>query len=856
VEVHRLDVADDAGHQEVLYLRARRGVAVVEGHRAGAPRPALRFDDVPALCGVGGHRLLGDGVAAQLHGANDVGVVVAVPGGDDDAVGLLLGDHAVEVRVRVRGRVRPLLARGLHGQAKAALVAVAQPDEHGAVGILLGNGLQVHAGTAAEADDRVSLLLCHVNSSTADIGSRHRVRFSAASASAALLVGHGGAWQNGAMSTSAQTPPVERPATSVRPNDRAAWAWLLLALVAVTPLVCLHSYNNPRLFAESKAFWVRTVGLAAAVAWLVARGDGGRWPRLLLPAGLYGAAAVLSVPGSASPIPSLHALGDLGVGICVFLLAWSLGRECAGRERIARAVALPIGIVAAYSLAQHLGWDLLDLKVHGAESSATFENRAVLGNYLMAALPFAVAAAVTGRRGRWGFAAVSVLGAVALVFTKTRGAWLGAGGAAAYVAVAVALRGTWSGVWKWAAGGVGAAAAGVALMMAVVPGGAGLSARLEAALRPDDPSALGRVAMWGVALDVARAGPWRGCGIGAYRVAREAFEGERITRTGRTEAQRRAIAAGGLSIHAHNDYLQVFAETGAIGAACFAVLAAWAGWRLVRTVGDAGAGAVSLAAGASLVALGVHALLHYPLQAPSTRLLFWIALGLVAGRQGVLPGTRGRAVPGGVVLGLAGCVLWADVCFAGYVLDHLSGKALRQGRRTAAERTARMAVRLRPFDARMYNNLAAVYQAGNADAAALEWFEKAIALRPYRAKYHRGRGVALVKLGRFREAIGAFDAAVRLRPRFAEAYEGRGVAKRALKRDKAAVGDLAQAVALSPRFVNAWFQLGVARLVTGDLREGRRALEETLRLDPAHVDARELLNRLSKPKTPPPERSP
>ena len=58
---------------------------------------ALRVEDRAALLLVGGHRLFGDHVAAQLHRADDVLVVRAVLGGDDHHVGLGLADHAVEI---------------------------------------------------------------------------------------------------------------------------------------------------------------------------------------------------------------------------------------------------------------------------------------------------------------------------------------------------------------------------------------------------------------------------------------------------------------------------------------------------------------------------------------------------------------------------------------------------------------------------------------------------------------------------------------------------------------------------------------------------------------------------------------
>ena len=88
VEVHREHLADDAGHEQVLDLGARRRVAVVEGDPHVRPVLLLRVDDALALLRVGGHRLLGDHVAAQLHRPADVVRRGGVLGGDDHAVRL------------------------------------------------------------------------------------------------------------------------------------------------------------------------------------------------------------------------------------------------------------------------------------------------------------------------------------------------------------------------------------------------------------------------------------------------------------------------------------------------------------------------------------------------------------------------------------------------------------------------------------------------------------------------------------------------------------------------------------------------------------------------------------------------
>ena len=80
-----------------------RRPSVVEGHPQLSARSLDGVHDEIALVGVNRHRLLGDGVASQLHGPYDVLVVVGVDGGHDHDVGARLLDHPVEVVGAVGG---------------------------------------------------------------------------------------------------------------------------------------------------------------------------------------------------------------------------------------------------------------------------------------------------------------------------------------------------------------------------------------------------------------------------------------------------------------------------------------------------------------------------------------------------------------------------------------------------------------------------------------------------------------------------------------------------------------------------------------------------------------------------------
>ncbi len=175
-----------------------------------------------------------------------------------------------------------------------------------------------------------------------------------------------------------------------------------------------------------------------------------------------------------------------------------------------------------------------------------------------AALRAGLAAAV------YALLAAIILGG--LVASYGRGAWLGFG-AAAGVMVFFAPRRRWQAVALLAAGG--SLVAGL-WFAGLVP--AGIQARVNNAVdefigfgdvrgvpvSTDNFAIVERLAHWQAALSMAQAHPWLGVGLGNYDVAYAAHG---------VPSWPRSLG------HAHNDYLNVLAETGLVGLTAY--LAGW-----------------------------------------------------------------------------------------------------------------------------------------------------------------------------------------------------------------------------------------------------------------------------------------
>ncbi len=151
LEVHREHVADDAAHQQVLHLRARGRVAVVEQHAHVLLVALAGVEDALRLLGRGRQRLLGDAVAAGVERAHDVVIVIGIGAGDDHAIRLRLLDHLVEVGRQVLLRLGAVGGDELRRRLEAALVRVAHRDQLVVVLERLGDRGEVHARARSHA---------------------------------------------------------------------------------------------------------------------------------------------------------------------------------------------------------------------------------------------------------------------------------------------------------------------------------------------------------------------------------------------------------------------------------------------------------------------------------------------------------------------------------------------------------------------------------------------------------------------------------------------------------------------------------------------------------------------------------
>ncbi len=299
----------------------------------------------------------------------------------------------------------------------------------------------------------------------------------------------------------------------------------------------------------------------ALAAWFAARAleGGAAWRFTGVEFGLlaFVIAALVSVLRASCKLAAIdQAMGFLACALMFVLIVNSLGR--ATLLRLLSSTAFALGVCALFQYlvifpqtrAEYPGLQIdVSRRLEAREVMATFFYPNTFGGFLALALPFLAGslldARAAGARALWPLAAAAGIAAVAMVLTGSTGAWAALGiGAAAFAA-------------RWATRRRGRSWAVAAGLAAALLGAAAIAAALPR-LAERSPSLRNRQAYWTAAVRIFKTAPVLGVGLDQYQDCYPEHKPETPQETRK----------------AHNDYLQIPAETGLAGLLAFlAVLA-------------------------------------------------------------------------------------------------------------------------------------------------------------------------------------------------------------------------------------------------------------------------------------------
>lgn len=660
-----------------------------------------------------------------------------------------------------------------------------------------------------------------------------------------------------------------------RVGERIAW-WLLLALLALLPLVFAPTTIEVYILPKAGLLWVLAFGAAALV--VLSDLQRGLVRVVEKPGGRALAGLCIAAVGATvlSPIPFVSLLGAFTrreglLTLLSYVLIYVLVLRLATTERRVTqclwALVLPVVPTAVYAAAQALGFEFareLNPTRAAVRAFGALGNADLLGVYAALMLPVLTAIFLRWRGGRRTYVGAAIFADIAaLLLSYYRGAWLGAAiGMAAMVSLVgmPVLRRRLKELLL-VLGILGLAvlvALGVRTLKGASPVPESFAGRAASIVRVSEGTAATRLEVWPRALGLVARRPLLGFGPESFRGQFMPIRGKRIVKLEGTARWDRP----------HNSLLYLATSVGLVGLAfCVSFLAAaLAAVIKARHVQDA-----TLALGLVAGAIGGLASEFFVLSGPSTTPLILAVLGLavasadlcghesVTWREVRVPPIAAVVAAALIMIILLG-VSWAaaesflgdyyadigraatsrgdetqaigawdrSVAHAWWINDYRWRAALgweRAGLRSAnyaylarGAEILRDGLKIDPFDEEAHILLGEIYRymatltGRRTMALAARSYRKALRLDPWSPAAHGGLARVLYLQGDYRGAVAQATAALEFDSRNADLLY--------------------------------WMGWSYVRL--GNARQARVSFERALRLDPTFGSAREALQQLGR----------
>ncbi|MCS6771655.1 MAG: O-antigen ligase family protein [Kiritimatiellae bacterium] len=603
-------------------------------------------------------------------------------------------------------------------------------------------------------------------------------------------------------------PSPKRRRRSPLPRSRSIYEWAALALVGLCPIAGIWLYGAIPLWAYGPMMALAFVGCALywARPLFFDRAEPAQCPPAFGGLALFLAYGALLILRSEARYEAFLEMLKLACHVFAFQFWFGLARE-QGRWRILLALLLLSGtLMAWYAIVQHANGSRMVLLV---ERPAQYEMRASgaficpnhFANFLAMLVPTSIAL-MTARGAGAALRILAVYSAVVLLppiyLSASRSAWIGLGAGITVTLALLGLRKSRSrAIVLLLVTPLALAAVGVAVW-AFSPL---VQERVADALRGNV-----RLNLWRDTWTMIRDNPWFGWGPGQYRWIYPQY----------WHFLKMHIDPE----HAHNDYLQLVAEFGAVGAVLLLSALAWALIRLVAVIqnsdSERGAALIAGFAGAC-AASAAHAMFDYNFH------LFGNVQVLAA-----LGGVTCATLVGGGHLRPRPCIGSGKISALAAAVVMLAFAVL-SARASAAEIFTARGDRNR--QKARFESAVAAYRA-------------ALRVEPRKGAAHRGIGLVRIAQARWNldaesrtrqldEAIERFERALKLNPRDLDAQFGLVRVAQMRERADEALARLRDLVRQAPYHSGYWFELGLHLRSMRDYAGALQAFETARSLEPS-----------------------
>ena len=640
------------------------------------------------------------------------------------------------------------------------------------------------------------------------------------------------------------------------PRSRRIGRVGILALFGLVPLALWGDLYTFGLL--PKRLLVQSVLAAIALLWVLDVHNGlvppPRRTRLHLPLALYLLFMAVAFTRATNPVASLVDLAHQLTFVLLFIVALNTFPVASIPDLL--RVGAGVGIlVSLIGILESRGVAMPPFLVSNGRPSATFAYRNFAAAYLIMNIPLALALWVKGRDLRDLCLGAVSTGAmlVFLVYTRTRGAWLGLAGAALATALLIGYA-----RWRWGATfGLSKiplrTRPGPGISVAVLILTAGLSslpphiasrgsraidekkvAVVDALASVASPGAdRGRLDLWRHSLEIIRDHPVLGVGPGNWKVAYPRYSGGDM------------MASDSAPERPHNDLLWIASEIGLPGLACYLWLlcaAAAAGIRVLRRPASPERALYAVAFGAGLLAMLGHGLVSFPRELAETSLLFWTGLAVLAlldspqpppmkKAPSVPPLVRWALYPIPALLFLSAYMTWdRHIEFDRHYLRALQYH--KGGDFASASREADAALKYGAFDSQAFLLLGDGQQAMGALRAAGDTYREGLRYHPDSIQLLGALGTVHARQGNLDRAEGYYEKVLKIYPDYYQMYNNLGGVYQKRGDLNAAIASYRKVLTRDSRHLDAHTNLGLAYLTAGRIDDAIRTCREALQYAP------------------------
>lgn len=634
---------------------------------------------------------------------------------------------------------------------------------------------------------------------------------------------------------------------------------IILLLVIGTPLLYARFVYNPWFISTMKITFIQALVIIAASLYLLTEGkyklvkSGLNYPVIA-----FIIACTISLLSSIDIYISLYSLFTVILLAGLYVLVPNVVRERKQIRKIMVSLIFVSGFISIYGIVQYFGIDLVNLKVVGSGYiSGPFENRNVLASFLVFTMPVSAGFLFEkiSKKLKIMVGLVAIITLIVLIYTRTRGAWVGFMGAMAFFAGAkLMVDGRMKKIFK----SLFSKKSLIIISLMVICLGLlirydynkkrhSFTKKFLSIADLKDPATRHRFVMWRTGIDIIKEHPLLGTGIGTFKKIHPKYQSKYLgtEKYGRFE---------GLSRFIHNDYLEITANTGILGLGTFLWLIVtlyWTGLKRLKQISESKYSPnLLIIILSSLTAVLIHSFFHYSFYLPATSMLFWLWLGLLNTTGGAkLQKTKENIRPsiirqGAIIVITILLLVWVTKPFIASLYFDRAGYYHMSGDYKNAIVMYKKSIKLSPGDEKAHDNLGNVYRDIGLYREALKECERALKINPYSVEAHNNLGILYVNRGLYDEAINEYMLAIEINPNLAGVRNNLGNTYRKKGLYDKALEEYREAVNLDPRFVEARNNLGVSLAEMGELREAAQQFRRALRRNPKYERARANLKKV------------